>query len=84
MLQLGYTKSWSARLMSAYKPRKMQVFRDAQVLHDLTPGSLWHGDKEFIGKVQQAVLVDGSYYDAEGGKFCMGEGSWVLVTEGNV
>ncbi len=67
--------------MSSYKPRRTKVFREAQVLHKLTPGSEWRGGKEFVGKTQDAVLVDGNYYDAEGTKFVMGEGSSVLVED---
>ena len=45
------------------------------------PSYGWHGGKEFIGKKQDAVLIDGSYFDSTGGKFVMGEGHWELVED---
>lgn len=45
----------------------------------LTPSLSWHGDKSYIGKKQKAVLIDGDYYDSDGGKFVMGEGHWELI-----
>lgn len=45
----------------------------------LTPSLSWHGAKDYIGKKQQAVLIDGKYYDEDGGMFVMGEGHWELV-----
>lgn len=47
---------------------------------ELTPSASWHGGKQFIGKKQQAVLIDGSYFDNEGALFVIGEGHWELVT----
>lgn len=47
----------------------------------LTPSLTWHGDKSYIGKKQKGVLIDGDYYDSEGGKFVMGEGHWELVED---
>jgi hypothetical protein len=48
-------------------------------LVQLTPSLSWHGAKGYVGKKQQAVLIDGNYYDSEGAKFVMGEGHWELV-----
>ena len=45
----------------------------------LTPSLGWHGANKYIGKKQQGVLIDGDYYDCDGGRFVMGEGHWELV-----
>lgn len=45
----------------------------------VTPSTTWHGDKEYIGTKEAAILIDGRYYDEDGGMFVMGEGHWELV-----
>jgi len=45
----------------------------------VTPSVTWHGDKEYIGRKEAAVLIDGRYYDEDGGMFVMGAGHWELV-----
>lgn len=67
--------------MSAYKPFIRKLYRKDQMIHKMTPSASWHGGKEFIGKVQMAVLVDGRYLDDEGGIFVVGEGHWEVVEE---
>jgi len=64
--------------MKASKLYVPDLFRGKELVL-LTPSLGWHGDKSYIGKKQKGVLIEGDYYDAEGGKFVMGEGHWELV-----
>ena len=59
----------------AYTP---DLFKGKELV-TLTPSLSWYGGEEFIGTKEAAVLIDGSYYDEDGGKFVMGEGHWELV-----
>lgn len=49
------------------------------MLVKLTTGPNWGGGKEFKGKVVEAWLDDGRYYDDDGGFFCIGDRSWVVL-----
>ncbi len=64
--------------MKASKAYVPDLFK-GQELVLLTPSLSWHGVEKYIGKEQQAVLIEGDYYDSEGAKFVMGEGHWELV-----
>ncbi|MEE8207356.1 MAG: hypothetical protein V3T88_00150 [Nitrosomonadaceae bacterium] len=64
-----------------YKNRAPTMFTKGLKLYKLTPGGGWHGGKELVGKEFDAVLVDGRYYDEDGGMFIMGDDYWVLVEE---
>ena len=66
--------------MSISKPKAYvpDMFKGRDIVY-VTTSTTWHGGKEFIGRVEAAVLVDGRYYDEEGGRFVMGEGHWELV-----
>ncbi len=66
---------------SNYKDRSPTMFPPGMELYKLTPGKDWRGAKRPQGSIELAVLVDGKYCDEEGGKFCMGDGSWVLVED---
>lgn len=52
---------------------------DGAMIVKVTPSATWHGGKEFIGTKEAAVLIDGKYYDEDGGMFVMGDGHWELV-----
>ncbi len=64
--------------MKASKLYVPDLFRGKELVQ-VTPSFTWHGDRKFVGKKQQAVLIEGDYYDSEGAKFVMGEGHWELV-----
>ena len=61
------------------KGKYVPDFFKGEELVQLTPSLTWHGGKEYVGKKQDAVLIDGTYYDSEGTKFVMGDGHWELV-----
>ena len=64
--------------MKASKLYVPDLFKGMSLIK-MIPSATWHGDKKFKGKQQDAVLIDGDYYDSLGAKFVMGEGHWELV-----
>ena len=68
--------------MSVSKPKVYvpDLFIGMEVVK-LTPSYSWHGGEEYVGKKQDAVLIDGDYFDKEGAKFVIGEGHWELVED---
>ena len=47
----------------------------------LVPSPNWRGGEEFLHTKQQAVEIGGAYYDDDGGRFVMGDVSWMLENE---
>ena len=82
MQQHTYTSYGDVLSMSKSKKKlaSLNLLKaEGAVIVKLTPSATWHGGDEFIGAKEAAVLIDGSYYDEDGGKFVMGEGHWELV-----
>ena len=66
----------SVSKQGSYTP---DAFKNRDTVY-VIPSATWHGGKEYIGKKQKAVIIDGDFYDADYSMFVMGEGHWELVT----
>lgn len=63
--------------MKASKRYVSDLFKGREIVY-LRTSQTWHGGDEYIGKKKKSVLIDGDYYDSDGGMYVMGEGHWEL------
>ncbi len=63
--------------MTAFKRYVPDLFKGREIVY-LRTSQTWYGGDEYIGKKKKAVLIDGDYYDSDGGMYVMGEGHWEL------